>query len=903
MRRAAMTMLALAALASASMALAAAKPKVPGPVKIDSGALQGVLADGVVAYKGIPYAAPPTGELRWRAPQPVAPWTGVRKADAYANDCMQKPFPSDAAPLGTAPAEDCLYVNVWTPAAPPKAGKLPVMFWIHGGGFVNGGSSPAVYDGSHFAQRGIVFVSLNYRLGRFGFFAHPALTKETPNGPLGNYGYLDQIAALKWVQRNIAAFGGDPGNVTVFGESAGGGSVHMLMTSPLAKGLFEKAIVESGGGRARGLLSTPEIRDTGDSAQPSAEDKGVAFAKKNGIEGDDAAALAKLRALPAETLVNGLDMMTMGQQGDTYSGPMIDGQIMPCDAEAVYRAGTQAKVPLMIGANSRELGFMPIPAAQAEQALAALGPNREMVENAYDPDGKLGKSEVATRLMSDRAMVEPARLIARLTVAAGQPTYLYRFSYVASSLRGQVQGALHATEIPFVFSTVKAKYEDKTTPEDVAMGEAANAYWAAFARAGDPNGGDRPRWPEYTAEKDEIMDFALSGPEPMADPWKARLDATQKLAETAPVSAAAERPPVTSPEVAADRHVTLRILAPKAREVSLVSDPFSESSTPSRQPTPEPKLIKGQEGVWEITLGPVDPGSYRYRFNVDGVLVVDPRNPSTSESNENAWSLVHVPGADFMDTNQVPHGAVAAVTYYSTALKRFRRMHVYTPPGYELGKGRYPVFYLLHGAWDCDDSWWTVGRAGFILDNLIAAGRAKPMIVVMPAGHTGPFNFTPGAPRPSVDEFVADFKDDVVPYVERTYRVLTDRGDRAIAGLSMGGMQTLNIAVPDLAKYAYIGVFSSGLFGITGSGPFASRPGPSFEEQNAKTLDDPMLKKGLKLVWFATGKDDFVLETSQATVAMLRKHGFDVTFKESAGGHTWVNWREYLNELAPLLFR
>ena len=362
-------------------------------------------------------------------------------------------------------------------------------------------------------------------------------------------------------------------------------------------------------------------------------------------------------------------------------------------------------------------------------------------------------------------------------------------------------------------------------------------------------------------------------------------------------------PRVTSPEVAADGRVTFRILAPKAQAVRLLGDIPSEGPTVPMQPPTGRALTQGQEGVWDVTVGPLAPGAYRYHFNVDGVPVLDPRNPSTSESNENAWSLVHVPGADFMDTKPVPHGAVAEVTYHSSALKRFRRMHVYTPPGYETSTQRYPVFYLLHGAFDCDDSWWTVGRAGFILDNLIAAGKAKPMIVVMPAGHTGPFNFGPGAPRPAVDEFTADFRGDVVPYVEKSYRVLTDRQSRAIAGLSMGGAQTLDIAIPDLDQYAYVGVFSSGVFGITGGGPMPTPPGPSFEERNAKTLDDPALKKDLKLVWFATGKDDFLIETSRATVAMLKKHGFDVVYKETAGAHTWTNWREYLSEFAPMLFR
>jgi enterochelin esterase family protein len=352
-------------------------------------------------------------------------------------------------------------------------------------------------------------------------------------------------------------------------------------------------------------------------------------------------------------------------------------------------------------------------------------------------------------------------------------------------------------------------------------------------------------------------------------------------------------PRVTSPEVAADGRVTFRIVAPKAEAVRLSGTDLPDNA----EGTP---LTKGAEGVWQGTLGPLAPGAYRYSFNVDGVSVIDPRNPSTSESNENTWSLVYVPGSDFMDTKDVPHGTVAEVTYYSEALKRFRRMHVYTPPGYESGGGRYPIFYLLHGAFDCDDSWTSVGRAGFILDNLIATGKAKPMVVVMPAGHTAPF--VPGGPRPPMDDFVADFTGDVMPYAESHYRVRADRAHRAIAGLSMGGGQTLTIGVSHLGTFAYLGVFSSGLFGITGSSP-GSGPGPSFEEQHRAVLDDAEKKKGLELVWFATGKDDLLLGTSRVTVEMLRKHGFDVVYKESSGGHTWINWRNYLDEFAPQLFR
>ncbi|HUO30609.1 MAG TPA: alpha/beta hydrolase-fold protein [Bryobacteraceae bacterium] len=302
--------------------------------------------------------------------------------------------------------------------------------------------------------------------------------------------------------------------------------------------------------------------------------------------------------------------------------------------------------------------------------------------------------------------------------------------------------------------------------------------------------------------------------------------------------------------------------------------------------------------MWSATVGPVDPGAYRYTFLVDGVATMDPRNPAVSESNTDDWSLVYVPGADFMDTKDVPHGAVASITYYSTALSRFRRMHIYTPPGYELGGGKFPVFYLLHGAGDCDDSWTSVGRAGFIFDNLIAGHKAQPMVVVMPAGHTSANFPMPGAARPTRDEFAEDFVTDIVPYVEKHYRVLTDRADTAIAGLSMGGGQSLNISMSHLDRFAYVGVFSAGVF------RFGQPNGaPDWETVHASMLDDAALKPGLKLLWFATGSDDRLMPVTKATIEMLKKHGFAPEFHESGGGHTWINWRNYLEEFAPQLFQ
>ena len=373
-----------------------------------------------------------------------------------------------------------------------------------------------------------------------------------------------------------------------------------------------------------------------------------------------------------------------------------------------------------------------------------------------------------------------------------------------------------------------------------------------------------------------------------------------------------QQPQFVSPEVSADKQITFRIYAPQAQAVRLAAGDIPRVGTTTQ-------LTKGENGVWEATVGPLDPGAYRYNFNVDGVATIDPRNHATSESNNNVWSLVYVPGSDIMDLKDVPHGAVAEVHYHSKALGAFRRMHVYTPPGYETDTRKYPVFYLLHGAGDSDDAWTTVGRTGFILDNLIAAKKAKPMIVVMPAGHTrrGPAAAGAGS-RSATEEFVSDFTGSVVPYVQTHYRALTDRANTAIAGLSMGGSQTLHIAFPNLEKYAYVGVYSSGLIGAfpgTGRGgpppaapPTTPPPPPpvtaqEWEQRHAAKLDNAALKKGLKLVWFSTGKEDFLLNTTVATVDMLKKHGFDVEYVESPGGHTWINWRNYLAEFAPRLFQ
>ena len=511
-----------------SLACTAAVPATASPaptvVQVEAGRLQGAASNGVVAFKGIPFAAAPVGDLRWRPPQNVRPWSGVRPARAMGKDCLQGPIPGDPG-LGTDLDEDCLFLNVWRPAEGP-AKQLPVMVWIYGGGLVNGGTQPEIYQGDQFARRGVVFVSLNYRLGRFGFFAFPALSAEHPAEPKGNYAYMDQIAALTWVKRNIAAFGGDPENVTVFGESAGGFSVHTLIVSPLGRGLFQKAIVESGGGRDQ-LGAAPGL--------PAAEAIGMAFAKSQRIEGGDAAALAQLRALPAENVTGGLSMRTfMTMNPVTYSGPITDGRLVTGPISATFRAGRQARVGIITGATSADLGLNFAPTLDA--VLAPFGEHHAAALAAYDPQGTGNLAEIRRKIGRDQMMLEPARFAAAAFAAQGLPAYEFRFDYVGDALKARSpNGAPHASEIPFVFdkygppyiAMVLPAHAGEASPRDLAVARMIQSYWLNFAKTGDPNGPGLAHWPRYSAARDELLLFnadgaAVGGP----DPLKARMDLT-----------------------------------------------------------------------------------------------------------------------------------------------------------------------------------------------------------------------------------------------------------------------------------------------------------------------------------------------------------------------------------------
>jgi para-nitrobenzyl esterase len=463
-------------------------------VTVDAGALRGVLHDGVVSYLGIPYAAPPVGDLRWREPQAPSKWQGVRAADQFGNDCVQH------RQYDQPQSEDCLFLNVWTPAN--AAGRrLPVMFWIYGGGLSYGSAAWPWYDGTAFAKQGVVLVSINYRLARFGFFAHPAISAEKRDAVLGNYGFMDQIAGLKWVQRNIAAFGGDPANVTIFGESAGGRSVNAMLVSPLSNGFFHQAIIESGAGRNR----LRHIHESRPGAGASAETMGVEFARAASLTN---ATAAQLRALPAD-VVRG----PVGNTPPPFANAMIDGKLVLEDFIETYQKSAQHQVPLMIGANSAEFGTGVAP--EAETVFRSLGAYREKALALYDGYGTHDPKLVAMEITSDMGMNNGTRHVARLIAKAGKPVYFFHFGYVTQSARATNPGARHAAELVYVFDTAGSRTTRTQTPAQVAdadrkIAKQMNTYWANFAKSGDPNGTGLPRWPPMTLAKDETLEFTMN---------------------------------------------------------------------------------------------------------------------------------------------------------------------------------------------------------------------------------------------------------------------------------------------------------------------------------------------------------------------------------------------------------
>lgn len=458
------------------------------PVTTDLGQVLGLKADGISSYKNIPYAAPPVAELRWRPPQPAAKWDGVRDATQYGASCAQAQPTSYFVPGPF--SEDCLSLNVWTPNTAPTK-PIPVMFWIHGGSARVGSGSEPGYDGTRLAQQGVVVVTINYRLDRLGWFAHPALTKEQPDAPKANYGWMDMVAALEWVKRNIAAFGGDPNEVTIFGESAGGIAVATLMTTPSSKGLFKRAIAQSGSGS----IDRPRYLSAATAQTFSFEDDGAEMAEYFFITDGDV--MKRLRALPWEEIIA---YTAKGARNTLH--PVVDGVFLPKPVGEVFATGQQHAVPFITGTNSWE------------ESLIARGapPLRALLNGVSESDARAaypGKDDAALSKLwfADSTFHAPSRYLAAQMEKVKAPAYSYYFSYMMEGTRDRVAGVPHGEEIMYVFNNVDRAIGDAATPRDMATAKITSALWVQFAKTGNPNGKDLPKWTPYTTKTPDTLNM------------------------------------------------------------------------------------------------------------------------------------------------------------------------------------------------------------------------------------------------------------------------------------------------------------------------------------------------------------------------------------------------------------
>jgi para-nitrobenzyl esterase len=493
------------------VATVAALPAQAAPVKVAQGQLEGTEEPGMRVFRGIPFAAPPVGALRWHEPQPAASWSGIRRADQFGPACAQGRVEADGK-LGANVSEDCLYLNVWTPA---KTGeRLPVLVWIYGGGFAGGRTSDPMFDGAALASKGVVYVSVAYRVGVMGFLAHPELSAENRKmhgvAASGNYGLLDMVASLRWIKQNIAAFGGDPNKVTIWGESAGAMAVSMLTVSPQAKGLFHGAISDSGG--SFGAVRTPTA--PGENLPPLAiaEQGGVLLAGKLG-----ASTLAALRAKSTGEVMN----QARGVAGVGW--PVLDGWVIPDDAYVLYKQGKYHDTPILVGINSDEgasFSRTDDPAQFQADTRVRFGPMADRILKAYPADAKGSIKQAARDVMREASFGWHTWVWAKLqNERGGSPAYVFymdqRPPYPADSRNADVAGVPHGAELPYVFQKLELT-KLPWTDADRRISDAMGTYWTNFAKTGNPNGPGLPRWPQFTAKDQQRMVFKDT---PIAKPY------------------------------------------------------------------------------------------------------------------------------------------------------------------------------------------------------------------------------------------------------------------------------------------------------------------------------------------------------------------------------------------------
>lgn len=849
-------------------------------IKIESGLVQGFEQEGTKAFLGIPYAR----VERFMPPQPVMAWDTVMICNHWGPQAMQNV--GDRQMTEAEMSENSCVLNVWTT---DTKNRKPVMLWLHGGGFDSGTS--AWDPGMGLAKQDVVVVSINHRLNILGFLDLSAISPKYKYS--GNVGMMDVVAALRWIKTNIALFGGDPDNITVFGESGGGGKVGTLLCMPEAKDLFHKAIIMSGT-----ILNVNDKEMT--------ETLGKAVLEELGI---DAAHIDQIKEVPYK------ELYAAGQRAMAKSigtrrpgtpmmwgfGPTPDGEVLLQQPFQPGFASIADNKPIIIGTTFNELQPLtydkPISDAQArDMLLPTFGQHTdEFIEAFHEAWPNLMTSDL---LSADR-LFRPKTIITADYISAHRkaPTYTYMFTWKSPINHASV----HGHELKFCFNTLHHAGRDLPSPtrEDKQLAKVMSRAWAAFAHTGDPNISELPTWHPYNAQNGEMMVFGNDcfvrhNPDrKMAEIidqccFKQLEVFRSKRLEAQPYRISSTNINPQWPRILEDNSVLLRVKTDNASQWRVSLDP-------------EARFRCQPDGSWIAHTRPLVEGFHYYWYNVGGVEMSDPATQSYFGCGR-MCSAIDIPeqGTEWMDYREdVAHGQTHIVSYYSPLRKATANVWVYTPAGYEKSTRRYPVLYLQHGGGEDESGWIRQGKANLILDNLIAEGKAKEMIVVMANGTLSVPGMRPAYTVEGMAGFGQELTESIIPCVEQHFRTLADRKHRALSGLSMGGGQTFFVGLTHTDLFSAVGIFSTGLFGgIPNSGKDfdAEATIPGLLTRSADYNAD------LTTFYISVGEQDFRIRHTEKAVNDMRAKGLDIIYETFPGDHEWQVWRKSLHSFVQKLF-
>jgi len=848
-------------------------------VRIELGLVQGINQEGTQAFLGIPYAK----VERFMPPLPVEPWDTVMVCDHWGPQAMQNVGNREMSEREM--SENSCVLNVWTT---DRKAKKPVMLWLHGGGFDSGTS--AWNPGMGLAKKDVVLVSINHRLNILGFLDLSACSPKYKYS--GNVGMMDVVAALKWIHKNIELFGGDPNNITVFGESGGGGKVGTLLCMPEAKELFHKAIILSGT-----ILNV--------NTKEMTESLGKAVLAELGIDKNN---IDKIKDVPYKELY-AAGQRAMGKSIGTRRpgtpmmwgfGPTPDGEVLMQQPFQPGFAKFADNKPIIIGTTFNELQRLTynqqITTEDARKQLQqTFGERTDDYIKAFD---KAWPKHSPQDLLSIDHLFRPKTIITADYVSAHRKTPLYMYMFTWKSPVNQ--GSVHGHELKFCFNTLNHAGNElpKPTADDQKLADVMSSSWSNFAHTGNPNAEGLPQWNTYSAEGGDMMIFdyncyVRNNPDRELEEiindccFKQLKEFNEKKAENQPYVISQSNLNNNYPRILEDNSVLFKVRATNASDWKLSLDN-------------DCKFYIQQDGTWMAHTKPLVPGFHYYWFNIDGMDVADPQSKSYYGCGR--WtSAIDIPEKDctFYDCKDVAHGKVHQLEYYSPVRQKNINVWVYTPAGYDQSKKKYPVLYLQHGGGEDETGWVNQGKTNYILDNLIAEGKAKEMIIVMT---NGTFNI-PGAPFgysvEGMKPFEKELTETLIPFVEKNFRVKADRKSRALAGLSMGGGQTFFAGLQHTELFSNLGIFSTGVFG-------GIREAASFDAEKALPgliSNHDKYNKDLDVLYISVGTDDPRINPTTKAVENMRSQGLNIVFNSFPGDHEWQVWRKSLHDFVQKIFK